>query len=274
MNFKVENGCFHYHNSRPLFQNLNFEVSSGEMLMILGPNGVGKTTLLKCLLGFLKWTSGRSVYKNKKGEEYLEADLIQYISYVPQFNSVTFKYSGEEFVLMGRNPKLGPLSLPVKKDLAKVEQIFQEMGIEALKEKSVTTMSGGELKMLYIARALVAEPQLLILDEPEANLDIKNQIVVLNQLVSMVKKKDIGCIINTHYPDYALKIADKTILLSRGRSHIYGQTAEVINENSIREVFGVETRLLELKHQGQVLKTLVTVDINQKGGERFGQGGR
>lgn len=140
-----------------ILENISFSVESGEVLEILGPNGVGKTTLLRCMMGLLPWISGQSTLDGKSLREIPVKQLWSRISYVPQAKGLSFSYSALEMVLLGRSAHLRTLKQPQKDDFAIAEQAMQEVGIAHLKDKLCSKMSGGELQMLLIARALTTQ---------------------------------------------------------------------------------------------------------------------
>lgn len=261
MKLEIHNVSFAYRDGEELFRDLSFEVESGETLTILGPNGVGKTTLLKCLMGFLKVKKGR-MQKQEDGRLIENRDeILKDVGYVPQKNTNHLSYTAEETILMGRNPKLNAFSVPSKKDVEIVGNILEEMKMMHLRDKDVSKLSGGELQLVYIARALVADPKVIMLDEPESNLDLKNQLVVLKMIENLVKTKNICCIINTHFPQHALMYSDKTIMLRGGGEYFYGKSQEVINVDNIKQVFGVDSQIINIEHNDISFKTLVPLDI-------------
>ncbi len=263
MKLRIDNVSFAYKGGEELFKDLSFDVESGEILTILGPNGVGKTTLLKCLMGFLKIKKG-CFSKEQDGRLIDDCDEIwNDVGYVPQKNTSSLSYTVEETILMGRNPKLtSSLSVPSQKDLDIVRNILHDMKMTHLKDKDVSKLSGGELQLVYIARALVADPKVIMLDEPESNLDLKNQIVVLKMIDDLVREKNICCIINTHFPQHALMYSDKTIMLKGGGAYFYGTSQEIINEENIKQVFGVESKIVKVEHNGKQFNTLIPIDIS------------
>ncbi|MCD7725097.1 MAG: ABC transporter ATP-binding protein [Clostridiales bacterium] len=260
MIFSVENGSFAY-KKEEILTNLSFSVESGEILAILGSNGVGKTTLLRCMMGLLPWKSGRSTIDGRPINEFTSRQLWRILSYVPQARGASFAYTAREMVLLGRSAHLDVLKQPKQKDLDIVERSMEEVGIIHLAEKKCTQMSGGELQMVLIARALTAEPQLLVLDEPESNLDFKNQLIILDTIRRLAKEKHISTIINTHYPDHALKLSDKALLLQQPGENKYGATAEIINEENMRCSFGVNVSIPDFCVDGIRYNAVVPLSI-------------
>lgn len=251
MMLEVVNGTYGYGKAPNLFWDLNFRVETGEILTILGPNGVGKTTLLKCVLGLYKWRKGNTLIDNLPRDQINTLQFWKDISYVPQGKSMIFPYTVLEMVLMGRAPYLGAMSSPRKEDLSIAKRAIEEVGISKLMYKSCGAISGGELQLVLIARALASEPKILVLDEPESNLDMKNQLLVLQIIKKLKREKGISCIINTHYPNHALRISDYTLMMSKGGSFVFGVTSEIITEENIKKYFEVKTRIIELENEGE-----------------------
>ena len=188
MNLTVKEASFGYRKDDLILKNINFELKKGEVLSILGPNGVGKTTLLKCVMNMIKWVSGNSYLNDIPIGELSEKKLWQSIAYVPQAKNTAFAFSAYEMVLLGRSSYIGIFSHPGKRDFEIAHKAMESIGISYLKHKSCNQMSGGELQMVLIARALASEPDILILDEPESNLDFKNQLIILDIIKKLSKK--------------------------------------------------------------------------------------
>ncbi|MCG8499808.1 MAG: ABC transporter ATP-binding protein [Firmicutes bacterium] len=246
MTFKVGNGYFYYKDV-PILKNINFQISKGELLTILGPNGVGKTTLVKCMLGFLEWSQGDTLIDEYPIKNYARNQLWKKIGYVPQMKSLPFSYTAESLVLMGRNPYINFFSKPKKEDYDHVDRIFEAFNLEHLKKKQINKLSGGEIQMLLIARALVAEPELLILDEPELNLDLANQARIFDVLVELVASKGIGCIVNTHHPINALRYGHKSLLLMKDFQYMYGRTRDILNKKNLSKTFELSQEWFNFK---------------------------
>lgn len=260
MTFEVKHGSFGY-GKRTVLNDISFSVSSGEVLAVLGSNGVGKTTLLKCMMGLLKWKSGESCLDGKNITSLSHKELWQTIAYVPQSKASAFSFSALDMVVMGRSSRLGMLSRPTEEDEAAALAAMEDIGISHLKDKMCNSMSGGELQMVLIARALTAGPQMLVLDEPESNLDFKNQLVILEVLEHLAKDRNIASIINTHYPAHALKVAHKALLLNKDGTNCYGSTQEVINESNMCASFGVNVSIHNFEVQGKFYNTVVPLSI-------------
>lgn len=263
LNLTVENGSFGYKKSAPVFEHMNFTLQSGEIVAILGPNGAGKTTLLRCVTGMLHWLGGRSLLDGEDIRHMPARRLWSKMAYVPQAKAVTSAYTAFETVLLGRSSRLSVFSAPKREDRDKAAEIMESLGIAGLMDKKCSAISGGELQMVLIARALAAEPQLLILDEPESNLDFKNQLVVLDAM-SHLAQQGMACLFNTHYPAHALQRADHSLILSRGGTYHFGDTASVVTEKNIRAAFGVEAVIGEIETPSNILRNVVPLSISKQ----------
>jgi len=260
MIFSVENGCFSY-PKRKILDHISFTVEPGRVLAVLGSNGVGKTTLLRCTMGLLPWKSGRTLIDGVPMEQMPHRDVWRRISYVPQARGPLFSYSALDMVLLGRSAHLGTVEQPKAKDIKIAKAAMEEVGVTHLMDKNCSKMSGGELQMVLIARALTAQPELLILDEPESNLDFKNQLIVLDTISRLAKERNISAIVNTHYPAHALKISDQALLLNRDEADFYGPTAQVICEENMRRSFGVNVSVHSFCVDEKQYKTVVPLSI-------------
>lgn len=198
-----------------IISNINFSLQAGEILSVLGRNGAGKTTLLKCLLGFIKATSGEVLLNGvdiSRSQSAKQAKMWDNIAYVAQNKGIPLAISALEMVTLGLNSHI--TLMPKKSDFEKASQVLDELNITHLKTKNCASLSGGELQMVLFARALVKRPKILILDEPESNLDFANQKTILDMLKDLSKR---GCaiIINTHFPAHALFLSHKVLLISK-----------------------------------------------------------
>jgi iron complex transport system ATP-binding protein len=246
MTFQVQNGCFHYSGGKEILSDVNICVRDNQILTILGSNGVGKTTLLKCMLGLLKWTAGETRIDGRPIAGMKHQEFWKKIGYVPQAKLSAFAYTVEEMVLLGRNAHLKMGGLPRAEDVKIMEESLSAIGVRYLRHKLCSRISGGELQMVLIARALAAKPSLLILDEPESNLDFRNQIIVLDAVRRLSREKQISSIVNTHYPEHALSISDLTLLLCGDGTSVCGDSASIITEPYLRKAFGVHVKICDI----------------------------
>ena len=244
MKFEVINGSFGY-GSAAILHDVSFSLEGNQVLAVLGPNGVGKTTLLKCMMGLLKWNRGETRIDGLAMDTMSHSRIWKRIAYVPQSKGISLSYTALEMVLMGRSARLGLFAQPSREDMAIAEKAMEEVGITFLKDKQCSRMSGGELQMVLIALALCTQPEMLILDEPESNLDFKNQLVILDIVKQLSRERGIAAIINTHYPAHALKIADRALILKRDGSSFYGEAGATITEENMKKAFSVEVKIAD-----------------------------
>ncbi|MCH3916000.1 MAG: ATP-binding cassette domain-containing protein [Spirochaetia bacterium] len=269
MIFDVKEGFFGYNEARSVLHDISFSTDEGDLLAILGPNGAGKTTLLRCMMGFLPWKKGSSSLFGKDLRHYGSQELWSIISYVPQAKNRLSSLTCLEQVLLGRASSLSFLALPKKEDLIAAQEAMEQLGILELRDRKVNQLSGGEVQMVLIARALVSNPKVLILDEPESNLDFRNQIIVLDTL-SRLAASGMGVIFNTHYPDHALQRANKSLLLEKGGKATFGPTYEVITEASIARAFGVKAIIGEIETDDKCYPDVLPLEVlNQEKRELF-----
>lgn len=261
MKISVQKGTFSYTKKGPeVLRDISFEAEGGDVVAILGPNGAGKTTLLKCIMGFLSWKGGQSLLDGENIREIPPRRLWQSLAYVPQARQAAAAYTVEETVLLGRSSHIGPFSRPGEEDIREAYAAMERLNITHLAKKNCGQLSGGELQMVLIARAIAARPRVLILDEPESNLDFKNQLLVL-EAMSALAAEGMLCIFNTHYPAHALRRANKALLLEKGGRCLFGSTHQVVTEENIEKAFGVKAYVGEVDTPGKTLRDVVAVSI-------------
>lgn len=267
MRLEIKNATFGYRKGTELLRNLSFCVETGQIVAVLGPNGAGKTTLLRAMLGLLKWQAGESLLDGRNIKTISDKVLFRHLAYVPQARAGASALSVLQSVLLGRSGQLGVFSAPTDGDVTLVLQILQSLGIVQLKDKRCFELSGGEQQMVHIARALAQQPRLLILDEPESNLDFKNQLLVLDTITSL-RAKGLGCLFNTHYPAHALQRADKALLLFRDGSYLFDDARAVVTEEHIEQAFGVRAMIWRKETEnGQVTSIVPLSAISENLGE-------
>lgn len=256
----VRGGSFAYKGGPQILKDINLELERSEILAILGPNGAGKTTLLRCIMDMLHWDSGKSMLEGEDIRQIPASTLWRSMAYVPQARSAATAYTAFQTVLLGRSSRIGAFSSPKEEDMQAAENAMERLGILQLADKPCHAISGGELQMVLIARAIAAEADLLVLDEPESNLDFKNQLVVLDA-ISALASEGKACVFNTHYPAHALQRADKSLLLTKGGMSIYGPTRFVVSEDDIRSIFGVNSIIGDFGDGGDSVQSVVPVSI-------------
>jgi len=259
--FEVKNGCFSYEKGgRQVLSGVSFALEPGELTAVLGPNGAGKTTFLRCMTGLLPWRSGESLLDGEPLRSFRPAQLWRRLAYVPQARGAASALKVEEMVLLGRSSRFSALSQPSKEDAGKAGEAIERLHLEGLRGRPCSQLSGGELQMVLIARALAAEPEMLVLDEPESNLDFKNQLIILETLTELAEK-GMTCVFNTHYPAHALQRAHRSLLLARDGSWRFGESAGVITEESIASAFGVKAVIGEIETPHNIYKDILPVSV-------------
>ena len=230
------------------------------MVAILGPNGAGKTTLLRCIMGFLRWNAGASLLDDRDIRDIPYRELWQTVAYVPQAKQTSLFCTVEEMVLLGRSSRIGAFSAPSKEDFRQARAAIERLGLSHLFGRRCCELSGGEVQMVLIARALSSQPGVLVLDEPESNLDFKNQLLVLDTIEELAKS-GLTCIFNTHFPAHALRRANQALMLGRGGKSVCGKTCEVVTEDRISEFFGVRAVIGEMQTPLGVYQDVIPVSI-------------
>ncbi len=238
----------HKRQKRRILQDISFVANQGEITTILGPNGAGKTTLFKCITGVWENYQGEILVNNKKIDNLPFTQRARFFSVVPQDHTPPFPYSVFEVVLMGRASYVGLFSLPSKEDHKKVEEVLEMIGISHLKDKPYTQISGGERQLTLIARALVQETPVIILDEPTSHLDFKNQQLILSKIKEITKEKKLVTVVTLHDPNLASLFSDKVVILKEGRVLYDGHPNEVIVKKILKETYGIEIEVI--KHNG------------------------
>jgi len=241
----VENLTFYY-DSIPALRNVSVEILSGELVTVLGPNGSGKTTFLKCLCRLLKPRAGYIRFDGQPIWRMKPNRFAQQVGYVPQVHSPSFPYRVIDVVASGKTPYLSALAVPSEKDYELAYQALEAVGCRELAERPYTQLSGGELRLVLIARALAQQPKILLLDEPTSHLDFKNKIVVMRIIKNLVREKRVTAVVSEHDPNIALAFSDKVMLMKEGRVVAYGKPDEVINEETMKILYGMDVEVISL----------------------------
>ncbi len=244
MSICVSDLSFSYGDARVL-KDVNFSVGEGELMSVVGPNGVGKSTLFYCLLGIFDNYKGKISIKDIDIKNLGVQEMAKLIAYVPQSHFPSFNFSVFDMVLLGTSVQISSVSTPGKKQIQLAESAMDRLGISHLRERGYTKISGGERQLALIARALVQQTNVLILDEPTANLDFGNQIRVLEQIRSLTKE-GYTIIQSTHNPEQAFMYSDRVLAMHRGRILADGSPSEIVTEELVHKLYGVDVKIKSL----------------------------
>ena len=244
MSVVVKNLSFSY-GSHQVLHDINFTVEDGEFLSILGCNGVGKSTLFRCVLGLLQNYSGEVLINGVDTRKLPPAKMARLAAYIPQNCSPTFNYSVEDVVLMGTTTGLHALRSPGKKELEQVEWALEKIGITHLRKRCFHHISGGERQLAVIARALVQNAKLLMLDEPTASLDFGNQVLVQEQ-ARMLADEGYTIIQTTHNPEHSYMFSDKVLAIKDGRVLCHGAPKEIMTKEVMSRLYGLDVEISSL----------------------------
>ena len=243
MKLDVKDVTCGWETGKPVQRFVNFSVESGRICCILGPNGCGKTTLFKTILSLVPRQSGSICIDGEDIGKWSPKKLASMMAYVSQGHTPPFPYPVREVVLLGRMRKLG-LSKPSANDYELADNAMNDMGIYHLRNQPYTDISGGELQLVMIARALCQQPQMLVLDEPTAALDYGNAIRVIGKIRELAER-GYAVMMTTHSPDHAFMCQSDVVLLQKKNPMKFGRAVDVITERNMRDAYGVGVRIVE-----------------------------
>jgi len=221
-----------------VLENISFQVPRRDFFIIIGPNGSGKTTLMKIISGILKPQNGRLEILNRSIDQYHRKSLAQTIAFVPQMLSADFPFTVFEMVLMGRSPYLGMLGLEQENDLEIANQAIAFTGLENLAHRKLDQLSGGEQQRVFIARAICQEPDIILLDEPTASLDLAYQVRIMDLMEQLKTEKGTSVVMVSHDVNLAAMYADHLLLLHKGQVLCQGLPDEVITYQTLEAAYG------------------------------------
>lgn len=231
-----------------ILRGIDFEVAPGEIVGLVGRNGVGKTTLLRLACGVFEPEAGRVLIESGEKTEVVgdvsRRELARSIALVPQDMHVPFPFRVGELVLMGRAPHQPLIGLESEHDAELAHAALERLGIGALENRSITTLSGGERQLVLFARALVQEPDVLLLDEPTAFLDLKHRVEVLREVRAFTESGGAALVVS-HDLSLAARSCDRVVLLGAGQLVAVGTPSEVVTAENLREAFEIEAQIFE-----------------------------
>ncbi|MGM0502438.1 MAG: ABC transporter ATP-binding protein [Bacillota bacterium] len=238
MRLEIDGVHFNY-QSESVLKDVNFKLAPGEVLALLGPNGSGKSTLLKCINRILKPQVGSILLDGSATSDYHQQKMAQCVGYVPQQGENNFPTTVFETVMMGRKPYINFKAQ--EQDLKIVARIIEQLGLAEVAQRNINQLSGGQQQKVVVARALAQEPEVLLLDEPTSNLDLKHQLEILNLIKEQVQH-NISSVLAVHDLSLAARYSDKIIILRDGKIFAAGGL-EVLTPENLEAVYEVKVNV-------------------------------
>jgi len=246
---KIEHLGFRYRvRGNWIFRDHTLSAKAGEVVAIIGLNGRGKTTLIKSILG---------LYRAQEGRVLCDGTF----AYVPQTTEASFPYCARDMVVMGRARQVGRFGSPGRADYHKADVALAKLGMAHFADRPLNQLSGGQRQLVLIARALVSDAEVMILDEPATGLDFSNQRIILAVLRELARDDGITIFFTTHMPQHAQVIADKVLLMRDIDRYDFGPTAKVLDEANLSTLYEIDIRALDFDHNGIRHKVLVPVFV-------------
>ena len=245
MSIEVRNVSFAYLRGKTVLDDISFQIPDGEFVCLLGPNGVGKSTLFKCVLRLLTGYSGEIFVDGADSVSLSAKELSRRVAYIPQSAAAIFNYTVRDTVLMGTTAMTNGLRSPGKKEEAFVDQALKLLDIEYLKDRMFTRISGGERQLVLIARALAQQARILLMDEPTANLDYGNQLRFLEQIKTL-SASGYTILESTHNPEQAFWYADRVLAVHGGKLIADGKPTEVMDAALLKTLYQIDVSIESL----------------------------
>lgn len=242
MSLNVNDLRFSY-SKKEILKGVSFKAERGEVVGILGQNGCGKTTLLRCINASLTPSSGNIVLDGEDVKSLSKKEIARKMAFVTQTTNITFPFTVYETVMMGRYPRIGSIDTETDRDINIVYNAMKDTGTLQFADRGINELSGGERRRVLIARALTQEPEVLLLDEPTLHLDINHQFDLMELINKLAKEKKLLILIVTHDIILASRYCDKMILVENGKIHQMGKTADVASPGNFREIFEIDSEI-------------------------------
>ncbi len=258
MSINVKNISFTY-NEKEVLHDISFSAGSGDVVAVLGPNGVGKSTFFRCMLGFLHPQRGEILLNGQDIFSMTNAAVAREIAYIPQSSSPAFNYTVLDTVLMGMTNQIGLFSSPGPAERKTAMAALEELGIAELAGRGCNKISGGERQLMLLARSLVQKAKILIMDEPTANLDLGNSHKVMKRILSL-SRQGYTVIFSTHEPNQAFQFANRVVALQNGRVLAEGKPEEALSECILSSLYASNVAVREIEVNGKAFKLAISYD--------------
>ena len=232
----IEDLCFAY-ESEMILKHLSLDIASGSICFIMGNNGSGKTTLLKNILGFIAPQQGIIKIAGKKVSDIDKPTMSRLVSYVPQAIHLTTDFSVIDYISLGRTPHIGMLNKLTDEDYQIIERVSSLLGVDEIYEVPFNKLSGGQKQMVAVARSLIQDTPIIIMDEPMSALDIGKQVELL-QVLRTLSESGKTIILTTHNPNHALVLESNSLFLNQGELIAFGRSSDIIHDNLLHEIYG------------------------------------
>lgn len=242
MSFYQAKNLFFSYNNKPVLQGVDLAIEKGSIVSLLGPNGTGKSTLMKLFLGLLTPKSGEVILKGKALQSYSIKERAYHVSYVPQSTQVAFAFFALDIVLMGRIAFETWFKKPSQADIHLAREAMDRLGILHLEKRTFQTLSGGEKQLVLIARSLAQGAKILVMDEPVSGLDYGNQLRLLETIMNL-SQEGYTFLKSTHFPEHALMLGGYTYALKDGHILAHGLTCKTITQELINELYHTNIEL-------------------------------
>lgn len=244
---------FSYNGEEKILEDISFSIDEPKVIGLLGANGAGKSTLFRLLLKSLEADKGQIFINDKDINTYKAKELSRQIAYIPQSHSPVYNYSVIDVVLMGLAGKMNVFSLPKKEEEEKAMEALKMFKIDNLATRGYQNISGGQRQLVLIARALIQEAKVILMDEPVANLDFGNQELIL-RTIRQVADKGYTVLISMHNPIHAFSYTDSVLILNDRKLLAYGETNQVLTEDILEKIYGIDISVHEISHNGKSTK--------------------
>ncbi len=251
MELEIRNLSFSFKDHKVL-KDVSFSVQKGDFLSVLGPNGVGKSTLFRCILGSYRNYTGSVLIDGRDSKEMHPRELASHIAYIPQAHKPTFGYSVLDVVLMSAARHLSPFSTPSSKDTERSMDSLDKLGISHLAQRDFMKLSGGEQQLVLVARAISQNADILIMDEPTSSLDFGNQLKVLER-VCRLSEEGYTVLLSTHNPQHAMTYSAKVLALYEGSVAAFGPSKDIMTEELMKTLYGVPISILNTDRGGIIV---------------------